>query len=133
MPKVKVNNTQGLVQESGGGIALFGATQSLTAASTSAADSKILATTSLCLVSSANDSRKVQLPETSGLDDGHTLVIGNVLSHDVIIEKEDAADRINGVDGALTIGQSTAVKFVYSGTADPGWIAVVGDGATIPA
>ena len=133
MPKVKINNTQGLVQETGGGVALFGATQALTATSTTAADSKILATTSLCLVTSTNNARKVQLPATSGLDAGHTVIVATVGSHDVIIEKQAAGDRINGVNGALTIGESTGVKFIYSGTASPGWIAVVGDQATPPA
>lgn len=133
MPKVKINNSQGLVQETGGGVALFGATQSITANAT-ASSAAILSTTSVALCDSADDGHFVQLPATSGLDAGHTVIVANIDSaQDFILQKQATADRINGVNGAVTLGQSTVAFCVYSGTADPGWIVTVGDQATIPA
>ena len=133
MPKVKINNTQGLVQETGGGIALFGATQSITANAT-ASSAAILSTTSVALCDSANDAHKVQLPATSGLSTGHTVIVANIDSaQDFVLEKQASGDRINAVDGAVTLGQSTVAFCVYSGAADPGWIVTVGDQATVPA
>ena len=73
MPKVKINNSQGLTQESG-------------------------------------DS-----------------------AQDFVLEKQASADRINAVNGSVTLGQKTVAFCTYSGQADPGWIVVIGDQATVPA
>ena len=133
MPKVKITNTKGLVQETGGGVALFSATQTITANAT-AANAAILTTTSVALCDSANDAHKVQLPATAGLDAGYTVIVANIdAAQDFVLEKQASADRINAVNGALTLGQKTVAFCVYSGAADPGWIVTVGDQATVPA
>ena len=75
MPKVKINNTQGLVQESGGGIALYGGVESLVAAASAGTD--IPASASLVIGTSGNDSHFLNLPATGSLDAGHTLMVVN--------------------------------------------------------
>ena len=136
MPKVKINNAQGLVQETGGGIALFGATQSITANAT-AANAAILSTTSLVLGDSGNNSHKIQLPAIGGLDTGHTVIVANVDSaQDFVLVPAANGTRFNGVAStpvSVTLAEKTVVKCVYSGKANPGWIVVVGDQATVPA
>ncbi len=72
MPKVKINNAQGLVQETGGGIALFGATQSITANAT-AANAAISSTTSLVLGDSGNNSQGMN--KIFPMDGGFPLIV----------------------------------------------------------
>ena len=129
MPKVKVNNTQGLVQESGGGIALFGATETL------ADNASIAATTSLVLYSTSGASKVLNLPATTNLDTGHTIVIGHTAgSNAATIKPNPTNQKFNGVNsGELALTAKTAVKCIWSGAADPGWIIVVGDASTVPA
>ena len=129
MPKVKVNNTQGLVQATGGGIALFGATETL-------ADNKTIAgTSSLVLYSTTGASKVLSLPATTDLDTGHTIVIGHVGGSDAAsIKPTPTSQKFNGVaTGVLALTPKTAVKCIWSGAADPGWIIVVGDASTVPA
>ena len=129
MPKVKVNNTQGLVQESGGGIALFGATETL------ADNASIAETTSLVLYSTTGGSKVLLLPETTNLETGHTIVIGHTAGSDnAQIKPQPLSQKFNGVaTGILALTAKTAVKCIWSGAADPGWIIVVGDASTVPA
>ena len=136
MPKVKINNSQGLVQENGGGVALFGATETLVANAT-AANAQISATTSVALCTSADDAHHIQLPSITGLTTGHTIVISNVdQSQEFDLEVATNTTRINGVAATpvkIDVKEKTVVTCVYSGAANPGWIATVGDQATVPA
>ena len=134
MPKVKVNNTQGLVQETGGGIALYSATETLTA---SGAGNQIAETTSLALCDSANDAHKIKLPAIGNLETGHTVVIANIDSgqeFDIITAANGT--RMNGVAGTpvsiADIKEGSAVTCIYSGAANPGWIVLDGDRVVIP-
>ena len=135
MPKVKINNSQGLVQVAGGGIALYGATQSILANNV-ASNAKIYSTTSLVLGTSGNNGHKIQLPVIGKLTAGHTIIVSNNdAAQDFILQTADNGTRMNGVAGgpcAVTLGQKTAVKCVYSGAANPGWIVIVGDQAVVP-
>ena len=134
MPKVKVNNTQGLVQATGGGIALYGATESLTA---SGAGAQIAETTSLALCDSADDAHKIKLPAIANLETGHTVVIANIDSgQEFHIITADNGTRMNGVAGTPVnlpdVKEGSAVTCIYSGAANPGWIVLDGDRLTLP-
>ena len=134
MPKVKINNSQGLTQVTGGGFAPYGAMQSITA-HTTAANAKIHTTTSVVLGKSGNASHKILLPEGAGLAVGHTIVVGNIDStttHTFQLHKH-AADRINGVNGKLDVKNGSAAFCVYGGnTVGTSWCVTLGDAATIP-
>ena len=132
MPKVKINNTQGLVQATGGGIALYGATESLTAAGSGG--TQIAETTSLALCNSTADADIIVLPDTTNLETGHTVVVVNVSSNKEFHLKAGAGTRINGVNATdiPDIKEGSSMECVYSGAANPGWIVVVGDNSTLP-
>ena len=118
MPKVSIDNTKGLVQSTGGGVALFGAVQSLTAAA-DGAQPAISKETSLALCTSANDAHLVDLPSIADVDLGHTIVIASVGATDVVINTP-GAEKINGAD-TLTTGENTMVICIKSGNAT--WVA----------
>ena len=120
MPKVSIDNTKGLVQSTGGGLALFGATQSLTANS-SGSQPAILKETSLALCSSDNNAKLVDLPAIADVDLGHTILIASVGSADVVINTP-GTEKINGGD-TLTTGENTAVLCVKA-TATT-WVTVI--------
>ena len=119
MPKVKVNNTQGLVQATGGGIALFGATEAIAAAA-AGADAPIAATTSLALVTSGNDTHQTDLPAIADLDIGHTILIASVGTNDLVINTP-GSETVNGT-ATITTGENTLVLCVKS-AADK-WVAI---------
>ena len=130
MPKVKVNNTQGLVQATGGGIALFGATEAISDTNT------IAATTSLVLYTTTGASKILSLPAVTNLETGHTIVIGHIAgSNNATLRPTPTSLRMNGVnsDPELTLTAKTAVKCIWSGSSNPGWIVIVGDASTVPA
>ena len=129
MPKVKINNVQGLVQKTGGGLALFGATEAISDTDT------ISATTSLVLYTTTGGSKVLSLPAVTGLDTGHTIVIGHIAGSDAATLKPNpTSQRFNGVaTGELALTPKTAVKCIWSGSDNPGWIIVVGDASTVPA
>jgi len=120
MPKISIDNTKGLVQSSGGGLALFGAVESVTAAA-AGADAPIAATTSIALVSSDGDAKQANLPAIAGLDVGHTIVIASVGSHDVVINTP-GGETING-GATITTGENTAVLCVKATSST--WVAVI--------
>jgi len=135
MPKVKINNTQGLVQASGGGIALFGATETVVPTGGGA---QIAETTSLALCPSTADAHIIKLPAITNLDTGHTILIVNTSAtskeFDLVVPTNTT--RMNGVAGTpakIDVKENAAVKCIYSGAANPGWVVVVGDMATLPA
>ena len=135
MPKIKINNSQGLVQSTGGGIALFGASQTLVAAGSDGTD--INASTSLALCTSTDDGHFVNLPATGSLDAGHTVLVANIDdAQDLVLRPVDQSggEKINGQAGTtVTMGQKTTALCVYSGTGSPGWIIHIADAATLPA
>ena len=120
MPKISIDNSKGLVQKSGGGVALFGAVESVTAAD-AGADAPIAATTSLALVSSDDNAKQADLPAIADLDVGHTIVIASVGAADVVINTP-GAESINGA-ATITTGENTAVLCVKA-TAST-WVAVI--------
>ena len=134
MPKIKVNNTQGLVQSTGGGIALFGATQTLVAAASAGTD--INSTTSLALCTSTNNAHFVNLPATGSLDTGHTVLVANIDdAQDIVLRPKDTAGGqcINGQAGTtITLGEKAVALCIYSGGKTPGWIILPQDAATLP-
>ena len=137
MPKVKINNTQGLVQASGGGIALFGATETV-AGHASAASAQIAETSSLVFATSSAGSQYIGLPATTNLETGHTIVIVHSSGSDnLAIAPDPVTHNINGVNGSghaeIVLTAKTAVTCIWSGATDPGWIVLVGDAATVPA
>jgi len=121
MPKVKVNNTQGLVQATGGGLALFGATQSITVNSTSGADNPIAATTSLAIVTSSTaNNHQTDLPAIADLDIGHTILIASIGTNDLVINTP-GSETVNG-SATISTGEGTVVLCVKS-AADK-WVAI---------
>jgi hypothetical protein len=119
MPKVVISNGKGLVQSSGGGVALFNATESVAAAA-SGANAPIAATTSLALCTSGDNAHEVDLPAIAGLDVGHTLMIASIGAADCVINTP-GAETINGA-ATITTGQATMVVVVKSAAAT--WVAV---------
>ena len=120
MPKVSIDNTKGLVQSSGGGLALFGAIQSLTAAG-SGSQPAIKKETSLALCTSTNNAHIVDLPAIADVDLGHTILIASVGAADVVINTP-STETINGA-ATITTGEATAVLCVKA-TAST-WVAVI--------
>ena len=118
MPKVSIDNTKGLVQSTGGGVALFGSVQSLTAAA-AGGQPAISKETSLALCTSADDTHQVDLPAIADVDLGHTIVIASVGAADVVINTP-GNETING-GGTLTTGQNTMIICIKSG--DATWVA----------
>lgn len=137
MPKVKVNNTQGLVQETGGGIALFGATETVTTTGTAAGGAAIASTTSLAIATLHANNGALDLPATGSLDAGHTVVVVNTHgSHGLQIFPVDQSggEKMNGLaGGSVTIDAKCASKFIYSGANDPGWVVIMGSTDEVPA
>lgn len=120
MPKVSIDNSKGLVQKSGGGLALFGGVETVTAA-VAGADAPIAATTSLALVSSDGDAKQADLPAIADLEVGHTILIASVGANDVVINTP-GAETVNGA-ATITTGENTAVLCVKA-TATT-WVAVI--------
>ena len=120
MPKISIDNTKGLVQKSGGGVALFGATESVAAAALGA-NAPIASTTSVALVTSGDNAHQADLPAIADVDLGHTLVIASVGTHDVVINTP-GAETVNGA-ATITTGENTAVLCVKA-AADK-WVAVI--------
>lgn len=133
MPKIKINNDQGLVQSTGGGVALFGAAETLVAAASAGTD--IAPTTSTALVTSTNNGHFINLPATGSLDAGHTIVVVNADdAQDFKLRPDDLGGYLNGqARTTLTLGEKTSVLCVYSGQNSPGWILVNSDAGTLPA
>ena len=109
MPKVSIDNTKGLVQKSGGGVALFGAVESVSATA-AGADAPIAKTTSVALVTSADDAHQADLPAIADVDTGHTIVIASIGANDLVINTP-GAETVNGA-ATLTTGQNTCVIVV---------------------
>ena len=135
MPKVKINNAQGLVQETGGGIALFGATETLTAAG--GGGTQIAPTTAVALCDSANDAHIIKLPAIGGLEAGHTVVVANIdQSKEFHLVVAANSTRMNGIANTpvqvADVKEKTVITCIYSGAANPGWIVTVGDQVTVP-
>ena len=120
MPKVVVNNTKGLFQKTGGGLALFGGTQAFTAAA-AGADAPIAATTSLALVTSGNNAHQADLPAIGSLEVGHTIVIASVGTHDLVINTP-GSETVNGA-ATLTIGENVTALCIKA-TAST-WVAII--------
>ena len=137
MPKVKINNAQGLVQETGGGIALFSATESITSTSaTVAAGFTIAPTTSLALLGGhGGTNRMIGLPATGSLTPGHTILLVSTgsVGASVRVEPSEAGGYVNNIANAkfdIATGDSSVV--VYSGTNRPGWVVVQGSADETP-
>ena len=135
MPKVKINNAQGLVQETGGGIALFSALETLVAAG--GGGTQIAETTSLALCSSAADAHIIKLPAIGNLETGHQVVIVNTSTNkEFHIVTAANGTRMNGVANTPVnlpdVKEGSAVTCIYSGAANPGWIVLDGDRVVIP-
>ena len=122
MPKVVIDNTKGLRQITGGGAALFGGVQAITATGTDGSATPILATTSLALVSSADNTYKSDLPAIADLEIGHTIVIASVGAADIIINTP-GSETVNGA-ASVTLGEDTAIVCVKA-TATT-WVVVKG-------
>ena len=120
MPKVVINNTKGLFQKTGGGLALFGGGVESVAAAAAGANAPIAATTSLALCTSANDAHQVDLPAIADVEVGHTILIASIGSADVVINTP-GTETINGGPTATT-GQNTVVLCVKA-TATT-WVAI---------
>ena len=120
MPKVSIDNTKGLVQSTGGGVALFGAIEAITAQN-AGANAPIAKTTSLALVSSDGNAKQADLPAIADVDLGHTILIASVGTADVVINTP-GNETINGT-ATLTTGENTAVLCVKA-TATT-WVAVI--------
>ena len=138
MPKVKINNAQGLVQSEGGGVALYGATQTLGPAANTpnAADSLVLPTTSLVLATPGAGPAAITLPATGSLDAGHTVLAVNVHASNalnVFPTDQSGGERVNGVaGGAAQIDAKCAAEFIYSGKNNPGWVVIMGSTDEVP-
>jgi hypothetical protein len=121
MPKVTITNAKGLVQKTGGGVSLFSATETVTADAT-ATNAPVAATTSLALVSSDGNTKKVNLPAIAGLDVGHTILVASIGTADVVISTP-GAETINGA-ATITQGENTAALIIKSAAAT--WVATTG-------
>ena len=120
MPKVVVNNTKGLHQVTGGGLALYGAVESV-AAVAAAANAPIAKTTSLALVTSGNNAHQCLLPAIGDVEVGHTVVIASIGTHDVVIHTP-SSETINGA-ATITTGENTTVMCIKA-TAST-WVALI--------
>ena len=123
MPKVVINNTKGLFQKTGGGLALFGGgVESISVDSTTGSDNPIAATTSLALVTSGTDTHATDLPTIADVEVGHTILIASIGTNDLVIEPQgDSSETING-QSSITTGQNTAVLCVKATSTT--WIAI---------
>ena len=119
--KVTITNAKGLVQKSGSGVALFGATESV-AANATATNAPIAATTSLALCTSGDNAHKVNLPAIEDLDIGHTILVASIGAADVVIETPGDG-TINGA-ASITQGENTAALLIKSGALT--WVATTG-------
>ena len=137
MPKVKINNTQGLVQAKGGGISLFGATESIQSTSaTVSATFQIDSKSSLVFVGADVGNNIVALPATGSLDTGHTILLVNTGSDNAVkISPIDqgGGECVNGLAGGqFTIAGNDAALVAYSGAHNPGWVTVIGSADETP-
>lgn len=99
MPKVTINNTQGLVQAAGAGLFLnspliLGA-QSITASG--AAPAIDANGGSLVLATTANNAHKITLPALASVEDGYTLIIANVATGNTLEVAPATDDAISNI------------------------------------
>lgn len=136
MPKIRLNSTRGVVQESGGGVALYNTVQEIACTSATVGAHQILAASSLVVAESTGNTDVLTLPATGSLPAGHTIFIVNKdQTHDLEVTPLDQSggEMINGVAGGqLLLGEKTAATFVYTGAGNPGWFAVVSDTTNLP-
>jgi len=137
MPKVKINNAQGLVQETGGGVALFSAIENITSTSaTVQAQFTISPTTSVALLGGGGGTnRMIGLPATGSLSPGHTIVLVNTGSSaaSVRVEPSEEQGYVNNIANAkFNIAKGDSSICVYSGTNRPGWIVIQGSADETP-
>ena len=96
MPKVSIDNTKGLVQKSGGGLALFGQPAQELEAAAAGANRLILATSTVVLATSGNDVHEISLPAIADVDLGHTIAISNIDQNQDVIVITPGGETING-------------------------------------
>ncbi len=119
MPKIKITNLKGLVQESGSGFeakgAMYGGVATTTAAATGSFT--LLSHAPFQTVDSANNAHGVRLPNSLGA--GQLMIIRNVDSgQDVVIrnQSETGGDGVTLGEGKTAIYVSTAAGDNWSGS-----------------
>ena len=112
MPKVKVNNTQGLVQQTGSGLALFNQAAEAVTASSSTAPVIDAASTSVIVTTAS--SGEVQLPAVADVTVGTVIAISFGSTNATKLISEGASVLLNGANGAtgLTIPANRALLCV---------------------
>lgn len=111
MPKIKVNNTQGLVQQTGSGLALFNQTAE---AITAAAGAPQIAASSTSVIVTTASGGKVKLPAVADVTVGTVIAINFGSSNTTNLVSEGASVLLNGANGAtgLTIPANRALLCV---------------------
>jgi len=114
MPKIKVTDLKGLIQESGSGFeaqgAMYGGVATTTAAATGSFT--LLTHAPFQTVDSANNAHGVRLPNALGA--GQLMVIRNVDSgQDVVIRNQDQTGAI-----LVTLGEGKTAIFISTAAGD---------------